>query len=95
MDALRPRVEDITQLLLDDLAATEPGTPVDLRGRLAFEWPIRVICEMHGVDDAAVHEQLAIDTALLLGSRTPGDDRFAAQAGLLAVRATRSDHLVS
>ncbi len=46
VDALRPRVQEITDALLDELAR-RPG-PVDLVEHFAFELPITVICELVG-----------------------------------------------
>ncbi|WP_242887951.1 cytochrome P450 family protein [Actinomadura litoris] len=59
--ALRPRVEAIVAALLDGLDgldAAEPGEPVDLRDRYAYPLPIRVICELFGVEDAGVREEI-------------------------------------
>jgi pentalenolactone synthase len=47
MRALRPRVEQLTAALLDDLA--DHGPPVDLHEALALPLPIMVICELLGV----------------------------------------------
>jgi cytochrome P450 len=47
MRALRPRVEQLTAALLDDLA--EHGPPADLNEALALPLPIAVICELLGV----------------------------------------------
>ena len=47
MRALRPRVEELTAGLLDDLAAH--GSPADLHQALALPLPIQVICELLGV----------------------------------------------
>ena len=44
---LRPRVEEITEKLLDGLAE-----PVDLMAELAYPLPITVICELVGVPEA-------------------------------------------
>ncbi len=49
--ALKPRIEEITAELLDGLAATPAGEPVDLRERYAYPVPIRVISEMMGVPE--------------------------------------------
>ncbi|MFD4352514.1 cytochrome P450 [Nocardia sp. NPDC058518] len=49
--ALRPRIAEITEGLLDGLAATPAGEPVDLRDRFAYPVPIRVITELVGVPD--------------------------------------------
>ncbi|WP_280262503.1 cytochrome P450 family protein [Nocardia wallacei] len=49
--ALRPRIEEITASLLDDLAAAPAGAPVDLRTGYAYPVPIRTITELMGVPD--------------------------------------------
>ncbi|MEU8899246.1 cytochrome P450 [Nocardia sp. NPDC048505] len=48
-EAMRSRIERITQQLLDDLAAAEG--PVDLREGFAYPLPIQVISELMGVPD--------------------------------------------
>jgi pentalenolactone synthase len=47
MHAFRPRVEELTAVLLDDLAAH--GSPADLHQALAVPLPVQVICELLGV----------------------------------------------
>lgn len=49
--ALAPRIEQITDALLDDLAATPPGTPADLRDRYAYPLPIQVISDLMGLPE--------------------------------------------
>lgn len=50
-EALRPRVERITEDLLAQLAATPAGTAADLREEYAYPLPIQVICELFGVPE--------------------------------------------
>ncbi|MGW8781966.1 cytochrome P450 family protein [Streptomyces sp. NPDC055796] len=53
VERLRPRVEELTAGLLDDLAraaAEAPDGVVDLRSRFALPLPMSVICELLGVD---------------------------------------------
>lgn len=69
LHTLRPRIEAITAGLLDELAATPPGEPVDLRARFADKVPIRVITDMMGVDphqaaDLAAGAHAILDTTL-------------------------------
>ncbi len=45
--ALRPRIEELTEQLLDELAGQEP--PADLHTALAVPLPVLVICELLGV----------------------------------------------
>jgi cytochrome P450 len=47
MRALRPRVESLTERLLDEMV--QQGPPADLHGALALPLPILVICELLGV----------------------------------------------
>ncbi|MEV6769639.1 cytochrome P450 [Nocardia sp. NPDC051030] len=47
MRELRPRVEEITARLLDDMA--EQGSPADLQEALSLPLPLLVICELLGV----------------------------------------------
>ncbi|GAB3837268.1 cytochrome P450 [Dactylosporangium cerinum] len=59
VDALRPRIQAITDGLLDDVAgAARDGGPVDLVDTFAFPLPITVICELLGVpldEQASLH----------------------------------------
>jgi cytochrome P450 len=50
--ALRPWIQQIVQGLIDQLATTPAGQPVDLRDRFAYQVPIEVICQMFGVPDS-------------------------------------------
>jgi cytochrome P450 len=53
VSALRPRVEEITARLLDELAAAgRDGAPVDLVETFCYPLPITVICELVGIDEA-------------------------------------------
>ena len=49
VEALRPRVQEITDDLLDGIAAGGPDNPVDLVPSFAFPLPFTVICELLGV----------------------------------------------
>ncbi|MFE6868876.1 cytochrome P450 [Kitasatospora sp. NPDC057692] len=69
INELAGRVEELTDALLDDLAAAPPGTPVDLRERLAYPLPIQVIAQLLGLPDELVgpfraHVDGAFDTTL-------------------------------
>lgn len=57
-EALRPRIEEMTAELLDGLAATPQGEVLDLRDRYCYPIPIQVICELFGVDDDGMREEL-------------------------------------
>jgi 2-hydroxy-5-methyl-1-naphthoate 7-hydroxylase len=56
IEALRPRIEEIANELLDGLGSPDPGEPVDLRELFAYPLPVRVICEVLGVPDTVVSE---------------------------------------
>jgi cytochrome P450 len=49
VEALRPRVQTITDDLLDSIAASGPDNRVDLVSAFAFPLPFTVICELLGV----------------------------------------------
>ncbi|KNE79467.1 MULTISPECIES: cytochrome P450 family protein [Streptomyces] len=51
-EALRPRIEGLVGELLDGLAASPAGEPVDLRASFAKLLPMRVICALFGVPEA-------------------------------------------
>ncbi|GGZ50154.1 cytochrome P450 [Streptomyces inusitatus] len=51
INALAPVVERLVGELLDDLAATPPGEPVDLRERFAYPLPIGVISDLAGLPE--------------------------------------------
>ncbi|MFI7448654.1 cytochrome P450 [Nonomuraea sp. NPDC049714] len=57
--ALRPRIEEITGDLLDELAGLPREKPVDLRDRYTYQLPIRVICELFGIGDEATRQEVA------------------------------------
>jgi cytochrome P450 len=48
---MRPRIERITNELLDELATAPPGEAVDLKAGYGTPLPGRVICELFGVPD--------------------------------------------
>jgi cytochrome P450 len=50
-DAMIPGVKRITTQLLDAMATTPPGQPVDLRTAFAHPLPMGVICELFGVPE--------------------------------------------
>lgn len=91
VEALRSRVEEIARDLLDTLAATEPGSVIDLRATYAFQLPVTVICELYGVDDPRMRGQLGIDTGLLLSSATPPEARLGAQSSIFGTMARLID----
>lgn len=51
--AIRPRVVQLTNELLDALAETEPGEVVDLRERFAYPLPARLVADLIGMSEEA------------------------------------------
>ena len=49
VEALRDRIQAITDDLLDDITQHGPDSPIDLVGTFAFPLPFTVICELLGV----------------------------------------------
>ncbi|MFJ8937117.1 cytochrome P450 [Streptomyces sp. NPDC102365] len=85
-EALRPRVEELTAALLDELAARPAGERIDLRAAFAKLLPMRVICELFGVADEA-REPLCTALELVFGTAVPAVEMAAAQVevfGMLA-----------
>lgn len=57
-EALRPWIEQMTAELLDALAATPAGEPVDLREAYCYPIPIQVICRLFGIEDEDTRREL-------------------------------------
>ncbi|PNE33011.1 cytochrome P450 [Streptomyces eurocidicus] len=101
--ALRPRIEELAQGLLDDLAATPAGRPVDLRENYAYPIPIQVICELFGVTDEATREGLRACVDSIFHTSADADEVTATYArvyeilaGIVAAkRATPGDDMTS
>ncbi|MFJ2259420.1 cytochrome P450 [Streptomyces sp. NPDC087844] len=85
-EALRPRIEELTAGLLDELAAHPAGERIDLRTEFAKLLPMRVICELFGVAEEA-REPLCTALELVFGTAVPAVEMAAAQVevfGMLA-----------
>jgi cytochrome P450 len=98
VDALRGRIQTITDDLLDDIAVRGADNRIDLVGSFAFPLPFTVICELLGVperDRAALGEGFS---KLLVPTSTPAEyaaakdasDTVVAMLGAL-VEAKQSD----
>lgn len=87
VEALRPRIEQIVHELLDELATHNPNGALDLRSQFAFQVPMTVICELYGVDNQDTRDQLAVDTARLLGSQTSPAELLDAHTSILGTMA--------
>jgi cytochrome P450 len=89
---IRPRIVELTEMLLGALAATEPGAVVDLRERYAYPLPAMLVADLIGMSEEARAEtakviDLMVDTtvspeqaqAVLLGWRGAMADLIAAK----------------
>ncbi|WP_033329481.1 cytochrome P450 family protein [Streptomyces yerevanensis] len=81
---LMPRIVEITQDLLDRLARTPPGRPVDLRREFAYPLPIRVISELIGLAEPD-RENLHRAVDVLFTTTTTSAQAQANQAELYAL----------
>ncbi len=80
VEALRSRIQTITDDLLDDIARQGPDTRIDLVATFAFPLPFTVICELLGVpegDRARLGEGF---TKLLVPTSTPAEYAAAKEA---------------
>ncbi|WP_190122439.1 cytochrome P450 family protein [Streptomyces inusitatus] len=76
-EAMRARVEAITEELLDELAAAgEGGRPVDLRTGYAHPLPLRMICELFGVPDG-LREATARMASTIMDTSDPSPEHTA------------------
>ncbi|NYH78045.1 cytochrome P450 [Actinopolyspora biskrensis] len=80
VEALRPRIEQITGELLDRLAVRDSAgeTEVDLLDEFAFPLPIRVICELLGIPEDRRQDFRVWSNTLVSGE----DPRASEQAAL-------------
>lgn len=73
VDALRPRIAELTRGLLDALVAVPPGTVVDLRAEFAHPLPIGVISELFGVPEDTRGDLRRIVDGVFRTSSTPAE----------------------
>src|SRR4051795_7613672 len=71
VEELRPRVQELIDDLLDEIAANGPDGCVDLVEAFAFPLPFNVICELLGVPDADRSPLGQGLSALLVPTPTP------------------------
>ncbi|WP_067175526.1 cytochrome P450 [Microtetraspora niveoalba] len=85
MAALRPRMEEMADRLVDDMVKT--GHPADLRAGLGFPFPVYVICDLLGVP-AADRDRFAYWSDTLLNLTRYGQEEIdAAQAEFIGYMA--------
>ncbi len=85
VQALGPRVETLTDDLLDVIAALNPGRPVDLVSTFAFPLPFTVICELLGVPQADRAQLGREFTELLVPTTTAAEYAEAKRASDMVV----------
>ncbi|WP_055586003.1 cytochrome P450 family protein [Streptacidiphilus griseoplanus] len=73
---LQPAIEEITDRLLDGLAAAGADGPVDLKTHFALPLPLSVVSELMGVDPAE-HPRLHRMYRAFFSMLTPQDERLA------------------
>ncbi|MET7453441.1 cytochrome P450 [Streptomyces sp. NPDC005574] len=97
VEELRPRVEELTASLLEDLerAAEADGGVADLRRHFALPLPMGVICELLGVDPEYRERLRRLSSQVVATDIAPQDavaanrDLVAVLAGIAAARAER------
>jgi cytochrome P450 len=89
VEALRPRVQSITDDLLDMIAAAGPDSRVDLVAAFAFPLPFTVICELLGVPEGERGRLGHEFTRLLVPTTTAEDYAQAKKASDNVVAALR------
>ncbi|MFF5207169.1 cytochrome P450 [Streptosporangium sp. NPDC000396] len=86
-EAIRPRIVELTNQLVDALETVEPGEVVDLRERFAYPLPARLVADLIGMsEDARVKTAKVIDM-MVDTTVTPEQ----AQAVLLGWRGAMAD----
>ena len=100
--ALRPHVEAIVSALLDAVAATPAGRPVDIRAEFAYPLAIRVICQLLGIPATMREDMFRLVADMFRTSATleevqaTGEELYGLMTALLVhKRETPDDDLVS
>ncbi|WP_081238430.1 cytochrome P450 family protein [Streptomyces viridosporus] len=86
-EAFRPRVEELTDQLLDGLAQAAPGEVVDLRERFAYPLPARLVADLIGMPEEARARTAKVIDAMVDTTITPEQ----AQAVLAGWRGAMAD----
>ncbi|GGV45033.1 cytochrome P450 [Streptomyces griseoflavus] len=86
-EAFRPRVEELTDQLLDALAQAGPGEVVDLRERFAYPLPARLVADLIGMPEEARAKTAKVIDAMVDTTITPDQ----AQAVLAGWRGAMAD----
>ncbi|MFB7507346.1 MULTISPECIES: cytochrome P450 family protein [Streptomyces] len=81
VEALAPRVREITRNLLDDLEHHGTDTAIDLKSRFAYPLPLLIICELFGLSDPAQQGLLREHYETMLSVEASDDARRKAALG--------------
>ncbi|BCL30801.1 cytochrome P450 [Streptomyces aurantiacus] len=91
IDALAPRIREVTGELLDGLEAGGPEAVTDLKKTFAYPLPLLIICELFGLTDPDQQHRLRGHFRTMLSVEVSNAERQAAAAGQREVLA----HLVA
>ena len=80
-----PRIEQITEELLDELAREPGDAVVDIKARYALPVPMGVICELLGINDPDMRAQFGRHTSILLLSTATPEEVGRGHAGVVAL----------
>ncbi|MDQ1034346.1 cytochrome P450 [Streptomyces sp. V3I8] len=80
IDALAPRIHEITRELLDGLERGGPGV-VDLKEAFAYPLPLLIICELFGLTDPEEQRRLRDHFRTMLSVEVSGAERQEAAVG--------------
>ncbi|NGO40629.1 cytochrome P450 [Streptomyces ureilyticus] len=102
VEKLRPRIDEIVQALIADLAKAAPGGFVELRRSFAFELPMQIICHLFGLDPSS-GETLTRNYTAMHASSSTAEEAIAGKQGVVdtitalidAKRRTPADDLTS
>ncbi|MER7763153.1 cytochrome P450 [Streptomyces sp. NPDC097619] len=93
-ELMRPRVEELTASLLDDLeraASASPDGTADLRRHFALPLPMSVICELLGVDPAHRERLHSLSYKVIVATDTVPAEAVAAMGELVRLMGTIAD----
>ena len=60
IEAIKPHIVELTNQILDDLAATGPDEVVDLRERFCYPLPARLVADIIGMDHAVLEKTAVV-----------------------------------
>lgn len=71
VQAIKPRIVELTNELVDALADTEPGEVVDLRTTFAYPLPARLVADMIGMSEEALAKTAVVIELMVHTTATP------------------------